>query len=43
MRLSMNAFQTVSESSWEQSAGLFEKALLNAQQRAARGEIAGSS
>jgi glycosyltransferase involved in cell wall biosynthesis len=40
MRLSLNAFQTVSESSWERSAGLFEKALLNAQKGAARSEIA---
>jgi glycosyltransferase involved in cell wall biosynthesis len=41
MRLSLNAFQTVSQSSWERSAGLFEKALLNAQTIAARRCIAG--
>jgi hypothetical protein len=37
--LSANAFDTVAESSWEVSAAMFEKALVNAQNRAARGEI----
>jgi hypothetical protein len=41
MRLSLNAFQTVAETSWERSAALFEEALFNARKRAARGEIAG--
>jgi glycosyltransferase involved in cell wall biosynthesis len=39
--LSSNAFETVAESSWDFSAAMFEKALLNAQARASRGEIAG--
>lgn len=39
--MSANAFATVAESSWDVSADLFEKALLNAQARAARNEIAG--
>jgi glycosyltransferase involved in cell wall biosynthesis len=41
MRLSSNAFQTVAKSSWEQSATLLERAFVNAQNRAVRGEIAG--
>jgi glycosyltransferase involved in cell wall biosynthesis len=38
--LSSNAFGTVAESSWDVSAAMFEKALVNAQARASRGEIA---
>jgi glycosyltransferase involved in cell wall biosynthesis len=41
--LSSNAFETVAESSWDVSATMFEKALVNAQARASRGEIAGGS
>jgi glycosyltransferase involved in cell wall biosynthesis len=41
--LSSNAFETVAESSWDVSAAMFEKALVNAQRRASRGEIAGGS
>lgn len=40
--LSENAFLTSSRGSWNESADLFEQALLHAIQRAARGEIAGS-
>jgi len=39
--LSANAFETVAESSWDASAGMFEAALMNARDRALRGEIAG--
>jgi glycosyltransferase involved in cell wall biosynthesis len=39
--LSSNAFETVSDSSWQVSAKLFESALLHACKRAKRGEIAG--
>lgn len=39
--LSSNAFATVAESSWDVSAAMFEKALVNAKERAARSEIAG--
>lgn len=39
--LSSNAYKTVADSSWEVSAKNFEKALVNAQNRAARGEIGG--
>ena len=41
--MSANAFATVAGSSWEASAALFEKALLKAQARAIRNEIAGGS
>jgi glycosyltransferase involved in cell wall biosynthesis len=41
--LSSNAFEKVAESSWDVSAAMFEKALVNAQARASRGEIAGGS
>jgi glycosyltransferase involved in cell wall biosynthesis len=41
--LSSNAFETVAGSSWDVSAAMFEKALVNAQARASRGEIAGGS
>jgi len=41
--VSSNAYATVSESSWDQSTALFERALVNAQWRASRGEIAGRS
>ena len=41
--LSSNAFETVIESSWDVSSAMFEKALVNAQTRASRGEIAGGS
>ena len=39
--LSLSAYQTAATGSWEQSADLFEQALLNACRRSARGEIAG--
>jgi glycosyltransferase involved in cell wall biosynthesis len=39
--ISLKAFETVAESSWEASAAMFEQALKNACFRAARGEIAG--
>jgi glycosyltransferase involved in cell wall biosynthesis len=39
--LSANAFDTVAASSWDVSAAMFEKALVTAQNRAARGEIGG--
>ena len=39
--MSANAFATVVDSSWDASATLFEKALLNAKARASRNEIAG--
>jgi glycosyltransferase involved in cell wall biosynthesis len=41
--LSANAFATVAESSWDVSASMFEEALVNAQARASRGEIAGGA
>jgi glycosyltransferase involved in cell wall biosynthesis len=41
--LSLHAFETVAESSWDVSAAMFEKALVNAQARASRGEIAARS
>ena len=40
-RLSENAYATVASSSWDISAELFERALLNACSRSARGEISG--
>jgi len=39
--LSSNAFETVRSSSWAASASMFEQALVNARNRAARGEIGG--
>lgn len=39
--LSVNAFATVSSSSWEESTAMFERALAHACQRAAANEIAG--
>ena len=39
--LSSNAYETVASSSWRESAEMFEKALLHACHRSARGEIAG--
>jgi glycosyltransferase involved in cell wall biosynthesis len=39
--LSLNAFETVAGSSWDVSAEMFEQALFNARNRAARGEIDG--
>jgi len=42
-RLSSNAFETVRGSSWVASASMFEDALFNARNRAARGEIGGGS
>lgn len=39
--LSLNAYKTVEDSSWGASTVLFEAALINAINRAARGEIAG--
>ena len=39
--LSANALATILARSWEQSAKLFEDALLRAYQRSARGEIGG--
>ena len=41
-RMSQNAFDTVTDSSWSASAKMFESALSNACLRAQRGEIAGS-
>ncbi len=41
-KLSKSAFLTSRRGSWEESADLFEEALLHALRRAARGEIAGS-
>jgi glycosyltransferase involved in cell wall biosynthesis len=39
--LSSNAFETVAGSSWDASAAMFEEALVNARNRASRGEIRG--
>jgi glycosyltransferase involved in cell wall biosynthesis len=41
MRLSANAYETVANSSWDNSATLFEEALKHACERARRGEIDG--
>jgi glycosyltransferase involved in cell wall biosynthesis len=43
MMLSSNAYETAASGSWEESAELFERALMNACRRSALGEIAGQS
>lgn len=42
-KLSENAFATVAATSWAASAELFERALLRARERAARGEVSGGA